>query len=269
MKRHDLISGVRSLFSNHGLLRSIVVRDIETRYRGTMFGFAWAIVYPLMMLGVYAFVFGGVFNARWGGGGGMKDFVLMLYCGLIVHALFSETLTRSPSAVLANPGYVKKVVFPLELLPFSHLVSALFNALVGIFLLCAFMFVQHHALPATALFLPLVLLPLLILTAGLAWFLAALGVFFRDIGQMIGVAMSVLLFLSPVFYPASSAPEPARQLIYLNPLTFPIEELRAIMILGNPPDWGQWFAYFLVATGVAMTGLWIFQKSRPAFADVI
>lgn len=234
-----------------------------------MLGFLWAVVYPLMMLAVYAFVFGGVFNARWESGGGMKDFVLMLYCGLIVHALFSETLTRSPTAVLSNPSYVKKVVFPLELLPISYLASAIFNTMIGLGLLCVFLLIQHQSIPLTALYVPLVLIPLLLLTAGLAWFLAAIGVFFRDVGQMIGVAMSVLLFLSPVFYPASSAPALAKKLIYLNPLTYPMEELRAVVILGNQPDWLHWMAYAAASIVVAFGGLWIFQKSRPAFADVI
>lgn len=269
MNRFNLTSGIRSLYVNRSLLRSLVIRDIETRYRGTLLGFLWAAVYPLMMLTVYAFVFGGVFNARWGGSGDMKDFVLMLYCGLIVHGVFSETLTRSPSAVLSNPSYVKKVVFPLELLPFTHLASAMFNMLVGLGLLCIFLLIQHHAIPVTALLAPLVLAPLLLLTAGLAWFLAAIGIFFRDVGQMIGVVMSVLLFLSPVFYPVSSAPSLAQKLIYMNPLTFPMEELRAVLILGNQPHWLHWLAYFGVAIAVAVAGLWIFQKSRPAFADVI
>jgi lipopolysaccharide transport system permease protein len=222
-----------------------------------------------MMLAVYAFVFGGIFNARWGGSGDMKDFVLMLYCGLIVHGLFSETLTRSTTAILSNPGYVKKVVFPLELLPFTHLASAMFNVVVGLGLLCTFLLIQHHAIPVTALLAPLVLMPLLFLTAGLAWLLSAIGVFIRDVGQMIGVAMSVLLFLSPIFYPASSTPALAQKLIYLNPLTYPIEELRAVLILGIQPDWLHWLAYFTVSIFVAIAGLWIFEKSRPAFADVI
>lgn len=269
MNKYSITSGIRSLYANRSLLRSLVIRDIETRYRGTMLGFLWAVVYPLMMLAVYAFVFGGVFNARWGSGGDMKDFVLMLYCGLIVHALFSETLSRSPAAVLSNPSYVKKVVFPLELLPISHLASAIFNTLIGLGLLCVFLLIQHQSIPPTALYVPLVFIPLLLLTAGLAWFLAAIGVFFRDVGQMIGVGMSVLLFLSPVFYPASSAPALAQKLIYLNPLTYPMEELRAVLILGNQPDWSYWLAYFAVSLIVAALGLWVFQKVRPAFADVI
>lgn len=269
MNKYSITSGIRSLYANRSLLRSLVIRDIETRYRGTMLGFLWAVVYPLMMLAVYAFVFGGVFNARWGSGGDMKDFVLMLYCGLIVHALFSETLSRSPAAVLSNPSYVKKVVFPLELLSISHLASAVFNTLIGLGLLCIFLLIQHQSIPPTALYVPLVFIPLLLLTAGLAWFLAAIGVFFRDVGQMISVAMSVLLFLSPVFYPASSAPTLAKKLIYLNPLTYPMEELRALLILGNQPDWLHWLAYFAVSIVVFIGGLWIFQKTRPAFADVI
>jgi lipopolysaccharide transport system permease protein len=269
MNKFSITSGFFSLYANRSLLRSLVIRDIETRYRGTMLGFLWAVVYPLMMLAVYAFVFGGVFNARWSSGGDMKDFVLMLYCGLIIHAVFSETLTRSPSAILSNPSYVKKVVFPLELLPICHLASAIFNTLIGLVLLCLFLLTKNHSIPSTALYIPLVLIPLLLLTAGLAWFLAAIGVFFRDVGQMIGVAMSVLLFLSPIFYPTTSAPKLAQKLIYLNPLTYPIEELRAVLILGNQPDWLHLIAYFAVSLIVAVGGLWIFQKSRPAFADVI
>jgi len=269
LTRFSLASGIRSFYTNRSLLRSLVIRDIQTRYRGTMLGFLWAVIYPLMMLAVYAFVFGGVFNARWGSGSGMKEFVLMLYCGLIVHAVFSETLTRSPSSILSNPSYVKKVVFPLELLTVSHLAAAVFNALIGLGLLCLFLLIQYQSIPLTALYVPLVFAPLLVLTIGLAWFLAAIGVFFRDVGQMIGVIMSVLLFLSPVFYPASSAPALAQRLIYLNPLTYPIEELRAVLIVGNQPDWPCWFAYLAVSVVVAIGSLWIFQKSRPAFADVI
>jgi lipopolysaccharide transport system permease protein len=222
-----------------------------------------------MMLSVYAFVFGGVFNSRWGGVGEMKDFVLMLYCGLITYGILSETLTRSPTAILANPGYVKKVLFPLELLPICQLASALLNAIIGLGMLSIFLLVLNHKIPITALFVPMVLFPLVVLTAGLAAFLAAVGVFFRDIGQIIGVLMSVLLFLGPIFYPASSAPALAQKLIYLNPLTFPIEELRAVLILGIPPNWVHWSIYLMISVLVAISGFWIFQKSRPAFADVI
>jgi lipopolysaccharide transport system permease protein len=265
----SLTSGLRGLHAHRDLLYSLARRDVETRYRGTTLGFFWAVLQPLMMLAVYAFVFGGIFQSRWGAQGGMQDFVQMLYCGLIVHGIFSDTLTRSPSAVLANPSYVKKVVFPLEQLPVCQLASAIFNGVVSLLLLCLLILVQRHSLPATTLLVPLVLAPLLLLTVGLAWLLAAIGVFFRDVGQVINIAMAVLLFLSPVFYPASAAPPVARQLIFLNPLTYPMEALRAVLVVGVQPNWAHWAAYSGVATLVALGGLWFFQRTRPAFADVI
>jgi lipopolysaccharide transport system permease protein len=269
LNMYTVRTGINNLIVNRNLFRSLVIRDIKSRYRGTMLGFLWAIAYPLMMLAIYAFVFGGIFNARWGSSGGIKDFILMMYCGLIVHAMLSETLIRSPSAIYSNPSYVKKVVFPLELLPISHLASAFFNTLIGLGILCVLLLIQYQSIPPTALYLPLIFIPLLLLTAGLAWFLSATGVFFRDVGQMIGISMSALLFLSPVFYPASSAPALAQKLIYLNPLTYPIEELREVLILGNHPDWSHWLIYLGFSVVVAIGGLWIFQKSRSAFADVI
>lgn len=269
MNKFNVRGGLRSLVVNRQLLRSIVVRDIQTRYRGTTLGFLWVLAYPLMMLAVYTFVFGGVFGARWGNKGSMGEFVLMLYCGLIVYGLFSETLTRSPGAVVSNPGYVKKVVFPLELLPVSHLVSSLLNVVIGLALLSLALIAQQQYIPITALLAPLVLAPLLLMTAGLAWFLAAIGVFFRDVGQIIGVAMSLLLFLSPIFYPASSAPVLAKALLNVNPLTYPIEELRGIFLLGVIPSWIHLMVYALFSALMAVCGLWIFQRTRPAFADVV
>lgn len=269
MNKFSITCGIRSLYTNPSRLHSLVIRDIETRYRGTMLGFLWAVVYPLMMLAVYTFVFGGMFNARWGGSRDMIDFVLMLYCWLIVQGVFSATLMRSPAVVLSNPSYVKKAVLPLEFLPFTHLASAIFNILVVLGLLCIFLLIQHYAIFVTALLGPLVLAPLLWFTVGLVWFLAAIGVFCRDVRKMIGVVLSILLFVSPVFHPASSTPSLAPKLIYMNPLTFPIEELTAALIFGNQSHWLHWLAYFSVAIVMAVSALWLFQKSRPAFADAI
>lgn len=269
MKKHTVLSGLQGLYQSRYLLQAFVVRDIKARHQGTILGSFWMVFQPLMMLAVYTFVFTSVFNTRWGGNGIGEDFVVMLYCGLIVHAFFSETLSRSPFAVLSNPSYVKKVVFPLEILPFSNLVSALYNALIGLFLICIYLLIQKHAIPLTAIYVPLILTPLIIFTAGLAWTLAAVGVFFRDLGQMITLVMSILLFLSPVFYPVSAAPALVRNFLYLNPLTFPIEQLRHSLILGNQPDLKYWIIYFVVATLFAISGLWIFQKTRSAFADII
>jgi lipopolysaccharide transport system permease protein len=269
VKRFDVASGIRTLHEQRGLLRSLVIRDLLARYRGTLLGFMWAIVLPLLMLAVYAFVFGGIFHARWGDRSGVVDFIPMLYCGLIVHGLFSETLTRAPGAILANPSYVKKVVFPLELLPVTYLASAAVNAVIGLALLAVLLVAQQHTISVTIFLTPLVFMPLILLSIGLAWFLAAIGVFFRDIGQIIGVVMTVLLFLSPVFYPSTSAPALAQKLILLNPLTYPIEELRRVFVMGVMPNWGTWLAYTGASSLAFLFGLWIFQRTRPAFADVV
>jgi len=234
-----------------------------------MLGFLWTVVNPLVMLAVYAFVFGGIFQARWGIQGHVSSFVEMLYCGLIVYNIFAETLTRSPNAVIANPGYVKKVVFPLELLPICHLASALFNAVVSLILLCIFLVIHQQYIPITALLTPVILLPLILLTGGVAWLLASVGVFFRDLGQIIGVVMSIMLFLSPIFYPAAAAPALAAKLMYLNPLTYPIEETRNVLVLGILPNWIHWITSFCVSLLIGLFGLWAFQRARPAFADVI
>lgn len=270
MENLTVRSGITGLYTHRSLLRSLVVRDLQTKYRGTVLGFLWAIIYPLTMLAVYAFVFGVIFKARWGAGQGqMSDFVLMMYCGLIVFGIFSETVSRAPSTVVSKPSYVKKVVFPLELLPTVDLVSAAFNALIGLGLLGLFLLAKQQYIPWTTILLPVVLAPLLLVTVGLAWLLAAIGVFFRDIGQIIGVAMSVMMFMSPVFYPVSSVPAFAQKLLYLNPLTYPIEAVRQVLILGAIPDWQHWLAYSGAATLMAVVGLWVFQRARPAFADVV
>src|SRR5262245_5820706 len=190
MKQHSVASGLHAVTANRGLLRSLTMRDIEVRYRGTVLGLLWTLVYPLAMLAIYTFLFGIVFKARWPGVANLPDFILMLYCGLLTFNLTSETLTRAPAAVLSQPNYVKKVVFPLELLPLSQLGAALFNALVGFALLIVFVLIQKHDLALSGVTLPIILAPLAIMLSGCAWSLAALGVFFRDINQIIGILMT-------------------------------------------------------------------------------
>ena len=269
MKRHNVASGFRTVAANHGLLRSLTMRDIEVRYRGTVLGLLWAVIYPLTMLAIYTFLFGIVFKARWPGLADLPDFVLMLYCGLLTFNLASETISRAPTAVLSQPNYVKKVVFPLELLPLSQLGAALFNALVGFALLVVFLLIQKQALAVSGLALPIVLAPLAIMLAGVAWCLSALGVFFRDVSQIVGILMTILMVMSPVFYPVSAAPERVRTVMYLNPLTYPIEEVRGVLVLGVWPHLLPWMVYALISCLVAAAGLWLFQHTRSAFADVV
>lgn len=269
MSNFSVGRSIKAIYGNRDLLRSLVKREIEAKYRSTNLGFLWVIIYPLMMLGVYTFVFGSVFGVRWAGQGTLTDFVPMLYCGLIVHAIFAETVGKAPLLIINNPNYVKKVIFPLELLPVGSLLTALFNASVSIVLVLLMVLLSNYSISWTILFMPLVLLPLLLCTIGFAWLIAALGVFFRDIEQFIGVLMSMLLFLSPVFYSSSSAPQAAQALFMFNPLSYPIEEMRNVLLLGKMLQWNSWFLNALLAFGIAWFGLWVFERTRPAFADVI
>jgi lipopolysaccharide transport system permease protein len=263
------MAGLRAIYDRRNLLASLVKRDIEARYRSSTLGRLWIIIFPLMMLGVYTSVFGGVFGARWGNRGNLSDFVPMLYTGLMVHALFAETVSKAATLVTNNPNYVKKVIFPLELLPVASLLTALFNAAVSFILLIIMVFLLKGSLHPTLILAPLVILPLVLYTIGIAWFIAALGVFLRDLEQIIGLAMSMLLFLSPVFYAADMAPQLAQVFLKLNPLTYPIEEMRNVVLLGQSLHVGAWLFNMLLSILVAWGGLWVFERSKPAFADVV
>ena len=264
---------VSSLLNNRALIVQMARREVVGRYRGSALGLAWSFFHPVFMLLVYTFVFSEIFGMRWGGtqaaGGDKVQFALMLFVGMVVFGLFSEVLSRAPALILNNVNYVKKVVFPLEILPVIALAAALFHAAIGVVVLMLAFAVVHSQLPWTVLLFPLVLLPLVILTLGLSWVLASLGVFVRDIGQTIGIVMSVLMFLSPVFYPMSAVPVRFQPYILANPLTFIIEQARVVLVLGGLPDWAGLGLYSLVALAVAWLGYALFQKTRKGFADVL
>ena len=224
------------------------------------------------MLIVYTFVFSEIFNARWGGLGGddsKTQFAVVLFVGMIVQSLFSEVLNRAPSLILSNVNYVKKVVFPLEILPVIAMGAALFHGLVSLCVLLAAFALFNGYLQWTAVFIPLVLMPLVILTMGFAWMLASIGVFLRDVGQTIVIITTVLMFLAPVFYPITAVPERFRPFIMANPITFIIEQAREVLIWGHLPNWMGLGAYTLVASVVAWLGFALFQKTRKGFADVL
>ncbi len=237
-------------------------------------GLLWAFVNPILMLAIYTFVFGVVFKVRLDSQSTeLYDdkfaFALLLFTGLILFNLFSECLSRSPGLVLANVNYVKKVIFPLEILPLVSLGSALFHAGISFLVLFTFMLVIDHSIHWTLIFLPIILLPLLLLILGLSWMLASIGVYVRDIGQFIGLILTMLLFMSPIFYPASALPESVRDYLFLNPLTFVIEQARAVTLYGQLPDWSGLVVYYMLASIVAWAGLIWFMKTRKGFADVL
>lgn len=261
----------KSLWRNRDLLVQMIRREVLGRYKGSFMGLAWSFFNPMLMLAVYTFVFSVVFKARWGVGGeeGKGQFAVVLFAGMIVHSLFAEVLNRAPSLILSNVNYVKKVVFPLEILPIISLGAALFHSLISLAVLIVAFGLFNGYLPWTAVFTPLVLLPFMILTLGLAWILASLGVFLRDVGQTIGIITTIMMFLAPVFYPVSALPEPLRPWLMVNPLTFIVEQAREVLIWGHVPDWKGLIIYSVVATIVAWVGFAWFQKTRKGFADVL
>jgi lipopolysaccharide transport system permease protein len=262
---------VQSFWQNGPLIYHMTKRDVLERYMGSVLGLAWSIFNPVLMLAVYTFVFSIVFKARWGIGGNESkiQFAVVLFAGLIMHSLFAEVLNRAPGLILSNVNYVKKVIFPLEILPSIAMGTALFHSLINLGVLLVAFFFANGFLHWTVVFAPLVILPLVIFTLGLAWLFASLGVFLRDVGQTISIITMVMLFLSPIFYPASALPEEYRPWLFANPLTFIIEQGRAVLIWGQLPDWSGLGIYMLVATVVAWGGYAWFQKTRKGFADVL
>lgn len=262
----------RTILTHRTLIMQMTKREVVGRYKGSAFGLAWSFFNPVFMLVVYTFVFSEIFNARWGNAGAEESktqFAVVLFVGIIVLGFFSEVLIRSSGLILSNVNYVKKVVFPIEILPVISMMAALFHALisVSVFLLAFALF--NGYLHWTVIFAPFVLLPLVILATGLAWFLASLGVFLRDIGQTIGILTTVLMFLSPVFFPITAVPERFRPFIMANPLTFIIEQARDVLVWGRQPHWSGLAIYTLVATLIAWAGFAWFQKTRKGFADVL
>lgn len=265
-------SAIAKLWRNRGLIIELVRSEVLGRYRGSLFGIVWSLLTPLFMLAVYTFMFGSVIKARWPGmqdQASMSEFAIILFSGLIVYQLFSEVLTRAPTLILSNTNYVKKVVFPLEILPVTALGSALFHFTVSGAVLLTCILAFHGGLPITVLWLPLVVAPLVAMILGLAWFLASLGVYFRDINQFLSPVMTALLFLSPVFFPTSAMPESMRTWIALNPVTLPVEQARNVMIWGSAPDLEALAIYAIVSMVVCGLGYLWFQSTRKGFADVL
>lgn len=261
---------VASLWRNRNLINASVKREVLGRYRGSALGILWSFFNPLFMLAVYTIVFSVVFKARWGGGSDSKaEFALVLFAGLMMFNLFAECINRAPGLILSNVNYVKKVVYPLEVLPAITLLSAMFHALISlcVWLLayCLFFGVPH----ATVLLLPFIIFPFVMFIMGLSWILASLGVYLRDVSQIIGVITSVLMFMSPIFYPASALPENYRHLIYLNPLTPVIEMTRDVLYWAQIPNLQLLVIYWLATSFIAWIGFAWFQKTRKGFADVL
>jgi lipopolysaccharide transport system permease protein len=261
---------VASPWRNRSLIVALTKREILGRYRGSILGLFWAFIQPLIMLAIYTFVFSIAFKARWNAGSDSKtEFALVLFAGLIVFNLFSECISRSPALILSHSNYVKKVVFPLEILPWVSLGAALFQMLMSLSVWLLFYVLLFGMPHSTSLLLPLIILPIVLITIGLSWILASIGVYLRDVGQIIGIIITILMFVSPIFYPITSLPMKYQSLFMLNPLTPVIEGMRDILYWGHVPHLAAYSVYFLFSIVFAWLGFTWFQKTRKGFADVL
>lgn len=261
----------RSLWRHRNLIRQFTRREIEGRYKGSFLGLFWSFINPLILLLIYTFIFGIVFKARWPNAktDSLSEFAVTLFCGLTAFNIFSECISRAPSLIIGVPSYVKKVVFPLEILPVSLLGSAIFHGLISLGILLVANMLVIGSLQWTIVLLPLIALPLIFLSLGFSWFLASLGVFIRDVGYTVALIVQVLFLMTPIFYPLQNIPEPLQTVIRLNPLSSIVENFRRIILWGWMPSWiglGLW----LIATGAIMVlGYAWFMKTKKAFADVV
>ena len=260
-----------SFWRHRRLVFQLARRDVAGRYRGSYLGLGWSLFSPLLMLAVYTLVFGVIFKARWGTTttGSVAEFGLVLFTGLFVFGIFSECVNRSPSLVLSRANFVKRVVFPLEILPWVALASSLFHAAVTLAVLLAASFLIYGGIAVTFPLIIIVLLPLILFTLGVSWMLAALGVYVRDVAQTVGVITSALMFLSPVFYPVSAVPPQVHAIFAINPLTIVLEQARDVLLWGKGPDYLALAPYLLGSIAIAWLGLVAFQRARVGFADVL
>lgn len=264
--------GVNMVRKHHDLLAQMLFRGIAARYRGSALGFVWSFAHPLVMLAVYTFVFGIVFKARWGVDaleGSRATFPMIMFCGMAVYNIFSESVNSSTVSIISNQSYVKKVVFPLELIPLCNVMTSFVFGLAWFALLFMGTVLFLHKISWTMLLLPVTLLPLLLFSAGISFFVASLGVYLRDVQQIVGIMTQILFFMTPIFYPISVVPERLQWILHLNPLSGIVEQTRQLFLYGQVPDLFYCVISFTVSGIVFQLGLAWFMKTKKGFADVM
>ncbi|MGH9967873.1 MAG: ABC transporter permease [Pyrinomonadaceae bacterium] len=251
------------------LIISLTRRELASRYKGSALGIIWALLNPVVMIAIFTFIFAGIFGARFGKSVSHWDYALYLFCGLLPWTMFQEAAQRSATTIVSHANLVKRVVFPLETLPLAETLASLGNQLFGTLALLVAILVIRHELHISLLWLPVLVIPQLLLTLGAAWLIASLGVFLRDIAQGVSLLLMAWMFLTPIIYPESIVPERYRLFININPFTSLIRSYRRILLEGEPPDW-RGLAYFTVfALATFFFGYWWFARTRKNFADVI
>lgn len=262
------------LWRHRALAWRLTRREVESRYRGTFLGLLWSVLQPLMMLSIYTVIFSVIFQARWTSTTDQQTsspllFAINLFAGLIVFNLAAECLLKGPGLVLVNPGYVRKVVFPLAILAPVSVAGALFTALTSLLMLAGFELLAMHALPLSWLYLPLVWLPLILGCCSVSWLLAALGVYLRDLAQLVGLLVNILLYISPIFYPINALPPHWRPILQLNPLAWAIEVTRDVLVNGVVPHAGLMVGAISIGLLFCQLSWQFFQRASRGFADVL
>lgn len=253
-----------------GLIYQLTKREVAGRYKGSVLGIFWSFVNPLLMLSVYTLFFSVILKIRWGEQQqSQSDFAMLLFVGLILHGFIAECINRAPGLITGNVNYVKKVVFPVAILPVVSCASALFHWFISLTVLMLALLALGHGIPMTFPLILVVMLPLVLYALGISWVLASVGVYLRDVSQVVGVLSQILLFVSPVFFPVTKIPDAYRPLFLANPLTTIIEQARAVVVFGQVPDWKHWAIQMLAAGVVCVLGLVWFRRTRQGFADVL
>ena len=257
-------------WQNKMLIKQLVKREVYGKFQGTHLGFLWIALEPLLMLAVYTFVFRVIFSRHWSSENESTfEFSTILFSGLLIFNFFRETVNSAPRLILKNANYVKKVVFPLEVLPFVSVLTGLYHLCISVIILMVIYIIVYGHLNLAILYTPLILLPYILMVFGVSLFLASTGVFLRDIAQIVGMVVMATLFLSAIFYPIESVPEKYQIWFYFNPVAFTVDQFRNALVWGQPPEW-KWFAlYYPVSIVISWLGLFWFQKTRKGFADVL
>jgi lipopolysaccharide transport system permease protein len=251
------------------LILSLTRRELLARYKGSALGVIWALLTPVVTIAIFTFIFAGIFGARFGVSSSPWDYAIHLFCGLLPWTMFQEAVLQSSTTIVSHANLVKRVVFPLETLPIAQTLSSLGNQLFGTVALLVAILLIRQQFPVSIFWLPVLLIPQLLFTLGVAWLIASLGVFLRDIAQGINLVMMAWMFLTPIIYPESIVPERYRFFVNLNPFTPLVRSYRRVLLEGTAPDWSG-LAYFTAFALVSFFfGYWWFARTRKNFADVI
>lgn len=261
---------LKTVHKNKHLIVALTKKEVTSRYQGSIIGFMWSFFNPILMLLVYTFVFSVVFNAKWGGGEQDKsEFAIILFAGLMVFNFFAECITKAPGLIIGNVNYVKKVIFPLEILPLISMASALVNLIISFSVWLVFFIVIKGSVPLTIIFFPVILAPMCLMTMGVTWFLSAFTVYVRDTTQIVNMFVSVLMFLSPIFFPIDALPEKYRLIMRANPLGEIIEQTRNVLIWDRGVSWNWVMSSMLLGILCSLAGYYLFKRMKDGFADVL